>query len=560
MRKFIFISGGVISGIGKGITASSIGVLLKNAGYKITMIKADPYLNVDAGTMNPIEHGETFVLEDGFETDMDIGSYERFTNEKFGRENSMTLGAVLQKVIKDERELAYEGKWVSFDYHVPEQIVAWIKQVGENRKADIVIVEIGGTVGEIGNNIFLEANRMMAVENPRDVVHVHVSYLPVPKTLGEMKSKPVQMSVKVLHSCGINPDFIIARANEAIDEVRMEKLSRYCSVKAEHIIPAPDIDNIYQCPINYEKHDLTDKIRKSLGLRVKEGTGVKLWKKRYESIGKIKNSVDIAIVAKYYRSGAFNLKDSYVSVLEAINHAAWKIGVNVNLHWFVSEQFEKNPDEIKKLSKMDGIVVPQGWGSRGVEGKIMAVKYARENKIPYLGLCFGMQMAVIEYARNVLGLKDANSEEVNSKSKNQVVHMMEEQKKHIKMKNFGGTIRLGAWPCKLKKGTILEKAYRRNKDSSEFFSYNDKNFEAAIIYERHRHRYEFNNEYRDLLEREGLVISGTSPDGTLVEAIELSPDVHPFFLATQYHPELKTSFLCPNPVFEAFIKAVRAAQ
>lgn len=535
MRKYIFISGGVISGIGKGITASSVGVLLKNAGYKITMIKADPYLNVDAGTMNPIEHGETFVLEDGFETDMDIGSYERFTNEQFTRENSMTLGAVLQKVIKDERELAYEGKWVSFDYHVPEQIVSWIKQVGKNKKADVVIIEIGGTVGEVGNEIFLEANRMMFVEDPRNVAHIHVSYLPVPYTLGEMKSKPVQMSVKTLHSCGINPDFLIARSNEPIDQPRMDKLSRYCTVKVENIIPAPDISNIYECPLNYEKYNLSKKIAKRLGLKIKAGI-MSEWEKRYAGIAKIKKEINIGVVAKYYRSGQFNLKDSYVSVIEAINHAAWKHGVNVKLNWFVAEEFEKNASKIKELNLMDGIVVPQGWGSRGVEGKIMAVKFAREKKVPYLGLCFGMQMAVIEYARNVLGLVDANSEEVNSNTKNPVIHVMPEQKKYLESKNFGGTIRLGAWPCKLTKGTHLGKAYG-----------------ADLVYERHRHRYEFNNEYRELLEKAGLIIAGTSPDGKLVEAIELSKKIHPFFVATQYHPELKTSFLKPNPVFDAFI-------
>lgn len=547
MSKYIFVSGGVISGIGKGISAASIAFILKSYGYKITMIKADPYLNVDAGTMNPLEHGETFVLEDGFETDMDIGSYERFVNESFSRPNSMTCGAILEKVIKDERSLAYEGKWVSLDYHVPDEIITWIKSVSKESKTDITIVEIGGTVGEVGNGLFLEANKIMKIQNPNDVIHVHVSYLPVPGTLGEMKSKPVQISTKLINGYGLHPDFLIARSKMGLDDVRREKLARYCFVPVENVISAHDVDCIYDVPENFEKDNLGKNILKKLGLKPKKTDLMEVWKKKTKKMRNLKKEVNIGIVGKYYKSGKFDLKDSYVSVLEAINHASWEQGVKPNIHWIVADDLTKDKKLQNKLIKMDGLVVPQGWGSRGAEGKIKAIQIAREKKLPYLGLCYGMQMAVIEYSRNVLGIKNANSEEVDSKSKNQVIHLMEEQKKLLKDGKFGGTIRLGAWPCKIEKGTLLESLYIRY--SNTLFS------KLPTVMERHRHRYEFNNEYRERLEKAGLILSGKSPDGNLIEAIELSKVVHPFFVATQYHPELKTRFLEPHPIFMGFINA-----
>lgn len=547
MSKYIFVSGGVISGIGKGISAASIAFILKSYGYKITMIKADPYLNVDAGTMNPLEHGETFVLEDGFETDMDIGSYERFVNESFARPNSMTCGAILDKVIKDERSLAYEGKWVSLDYHVPDEIIAWIKRVAKESKADITIVEIGGTVGEIGNGLFLEANKVMKIQNPNDVVHVHVSYLPVPGTLGEMKSKPVQISVQELNRHGLHPDFIIARSRDGLDDVRREKLSRYCFVPVENIISAEDVDCIYDVPVNFERDNIGRNILKKFSLRVRKTTLMDVWKKKIEKMRHLKKEINIGIVGKYFKSGKFDLKDSYVSVLEAVNHASWELGVKANIHWIVADEFENDKELQKEILKMDGVIVPQGWGSRGAQGKILAIKSVRENKIPYLGLCYGMQMAVIEYSRDVLGLSDASSEEVNPKSKDLVIHLMEDQKKVLKEGKFGGTIRLGAWPCKVEEGTLLESLYK--KYGNGLFS------TLPTVMERHRHRYEFNNEYREMLEGAGLIISGKSPDGLLVEAIELSKKDHPFFVATQYHPELKTRFLEPHPIFLGFIEA-----
>lgn len=547
MSKFIFVSGGVISGIGKGIVSSSIGVILKSYGLKISMIKADPYMNVDAGTMNPLEHGETFVLEDGFETDMDIGTYERFTGETFGRENSMTSGAVFAKVIKDERALAYDGKWVSIDYHVPDVIIKWIKRVARNAQADVTIIEIGGTVGEIGNKLFLEANRIMKVQRPDDVLHIHLSYLPIPSNIGEMKSKPVQLSVKELNSSGINPEFLFARASTDIDAVRMEKLSSYCTIPKEHIIPAPDIDNIYRIPINFEQHELGKKLIKALKLRKKKTAIVERWQKKVTRIYAAKKPVVIGVIAKYYRSGNFDLKDSYASVVEAIKHAAWEQSLIPQIEWLVSDDLENDTKRQKILNTYDGIIVPQGWGSRGVEGKIKAVEIARKEKLPFLGLCFGMQMAVIEYARHVLGLSDATSEEADSASSHQIIHLMEDQKKFIKQKNFGGTIRLGAWPCVIKKGSLLEKQYKTYPNS--LFNRN------SLVMERHRHRYEFNNDYREQLEQAGMHIVGTSPDQRLVEAIELDASIHPFFIGTQFHPELKSHFLEPHPLFMGFIKA-----
>lgn len=351
MSKFIFISGGVISGIGKGVTAASIGFLLKSYGLKVNMMKADPYINVDAGTMNPLEHGETFVLEDGFETDMDIGTYERFTGEMFARLNSMTGGAVFQNVIKRERELGYDGKWVSVDYHIPREAIRWMTEVSELKKTDVTIVEIGGTVGEMGNRLFLEANRVMKTKNPNDILHVHVSYLPLPPNVGEMKSKPVQMSVKMLNESGINPDFIIARSEQKIDNIRKEKLSHYCVVPMEHVISAPDVENIYEVPINFEKEELGKKIIERFGLKGKRGKLFESWNKRFNSSLCPKNKIKIGIIGKYYKSGDFDLKDSYVSVIEALRHASWANEASVDIEWFVSDDVEKDVKIQNKLKK-----------------------------------------------------------------------------------------------------------------------------------------------------------------------------------------------------------------
>ena len=547
MSKYIFISGGVISGIGKGVSASSIAFLLKSYGKKVTLLKADPYINIDAGTMNPLEHGETFVLEDGFETDMDIGTYERFTNQSFTRPNSMTLGAVLDSVIKKERALEYDGRWVSLDHHVPENVVQWIEEVAKNDGAEITIIEIGGTVGEIANGLMLAANKAMKLKNPDDVIHIHVTYLPIPCMLGEMKTKTAQISVQLLNSHAIHPDFIIARSELPLDQERIEKLSKYCFLPTNHIISAPDVDCIYDIPLNFEKENVGKEILKSLNLKGKDISLITSWKKKVKKIKNPKREIDIGIVGKYYKSGNFDLKDSYVSVLEALCHACWEFSLKPNIHWIVADDLENSKKGLKDLAKMDGIIVPQGWGSRGSEGKIKAIEYVRKNNIPYLGLCYGMQMATIEYARNVLGIKDANSEEVNPKSSNHVIHLMKEQQELIKNKEYGGTIRLGAWPCKIEKGSLIYDLYK--KYGNTLYS------TLPVVNERHRHRYEFNNEYRDVFEKSDFKLVGKSPDGMLVEAIELPKDVHPFFVGTQYHPELKSRFLEAHPLFMGFVEA-----
>lgn len=553
MSKYIFISGGVISGVGKGVSAASIAFLLKSYGKKVTLLKADPYINIDAGTMNPLEHGETFVLEDGFETDMDIGTYERFTNQSFARLNSMTLGAVLESVIKKERALEYKGRWVSLDHHVPENVVQWIEEVAKKDKADITIVEIGGTVGEIANGLMLTANKIMKLKNPKDVLHIHVTYLPTPPMLGEMKTKTAQISVQLLNSYAIHPDFIIARSEYPLDKERIEKLSKYCFLPKENIVSAPDEKSIYDIPLNFDKENVAKKILAALDLKGKDTSLVSTWRKKVSKLKNPKREIDIAIVAKDFKSGNFDVKDSYASVLEAINHASWEFSLKANIHWIMADELKSGKKaSLKKLSGMDGILVPQNWGSDGSEGKMKAIQYARENKIPFLGLCYGMQMAAVEYARNVLSIEDANSQEVDPKCKNQVIHLPERQEKPAKEGKYEGDIRLGAWPCKIEKNSLLYKLYKKYGNS--LFN------SLPVVDERHRHRYEFNNEYRELFEKSDFRLVGKSPSGTLVEAIELSQEVHPFFVGTQYHPELKSRFLTPHPLFMGFVLACQKSK
>jgi CTP synthase len=549
--KYLFVSGGVISGLGKGITAASIGLLLKSAGYKISVLKADMYLNVDAGTMNPLEHGEVFVTEDGLETDQDLGHYERFLNQDFTKSSYVTMGQIYWEVLNKERALEYEGKCVEGNIHIPKQIIDKIKTSAKESKADFLIIEIGGTIGEYQNIMFYEAVRRMYQENPSNVMLVHVVYLPIPSFLGEMKSKPAQSSIYDLYGLGLHPTFVVCRSEKKVDDKRRKTMAFNTGVKAENIISAEDVDSIYKVPVLLAEQDMSKKILEEFNLKPRE-KDLKEWKNLIKTIDKEKKDIKIAIAGKYFSSGNFSLEDSYVCVIEAIKHAAWKHGLNPVIKWFDVEEFEKNIDEeklVKKLSDYDGIIVPQGWGKRGVEGKLKVVKIARENKIPYLGLCFGMQMATIEFARTVCKLRGANSEEVNPETKFPVIHIMKDQKKILESKKYGATIRLGAWPCKLKKGTILRDAYEKYGP--------DRLQDGRIVQERHRHRYEFNNKYKLKLEKEGFVISGTSPDGKLVEAIELDRSVHPFFVGTQYHPEYKSRPLSPHPIFMAFIEAAK---
>ena len=535
--KYIFVVGGVMSGVGKGVAAASMGKILQGKGYNVSAIKIDPYINVDAGTMNPIEHGEVFVTEDGDETDQDIGNYERFLNTNVYKENYMTTGRVYQSVIERERNLEYGGKCVEVVPHIPIEIRERIQRAVKKTKADIMMIEIGGTVGEYQNLLFLEAARMMHLLKPEDVLFVMVSYLPIPSKVGEMKTKPTQYAIRSLNSAGIQPDFIIARSEVDVDEPRRKKIAINCNIAREDVISAPDVESIYDVPINFERDKLGTRILEKFGLKDKKKDLVD-WRKMVRKIKNAKREVNIGIVGKYFATGNFELADSYISVIEALKHAGGANNCKPNLHWINTEEIEKNG--IKVLKELDGIIVPQGWGSRGSEGKIKTIKYCRENNIPYFGLCYGMQMAVIEFARNVCKLRKANSEEADPKTPHPVIHIMPGQKELIEKRGYGGTIRLGGWPCKIIKDTHLAKAYEKKFGTKK------------VISERHRHRYEFNNKYRAKLEKAGLKICGTSPDGSIVEAIEITN--HPFFIGTQFHPEYISRPLDPHPLFVEFVR------
>ncbi len=532
--KFIFVSGGVISGIGKGVATSSIALLLKSRGFSVTAIKADPYLNVDAGTLNPIEHGEVFVLDDGMECDQDLGNYERFLDQSLNASNYTTTGQIFKSIIDRERALGYEGKTVEFFQDPPREIIKRILECAKKNRAEIVLFEVGGTVGEYQNLLFLEANRLLKLKHPRDVLHIHLTYLPIPSSIGEMKSKPAQMSILQLASSGIHADFVLARAQVAIDEKRKEKIAISCSLDPADIISAPDVENIYQVPLNFENQNFSDKILKKLSIKPRK-SDLTNWKVMVNRALTAKKKAKIAMVGKYFSTGDFTLSDAYLSVIESIKHAAAASDIKPKMTWIDSTQIEK--EGVKILKGYNGIIVPGGFGGRAVEGIIAAIKYARENKIPYFGLCFGMQLAAVEFARSVCGYKDAHTTEINPDTRHPIIHVMESQKEKVKKKDLGGTMRLGSWDFKAKSGTCFAKAYGTLQGS-----------------ERHRHRYEFNNKYRKIFEKNGFQIAATTRDNTLVEALELQD--HPFFIGTQFHPELKSRPLNPHPLYMAFMEAV----
>ncbi len=535
--KYIFVVGGVMSGVGKGITSSSIALILQSRGLSVTALKIDPYINVDAGTMNPTEHGECFVLHDGLETDQDMGNYERFLNVDLPSINYMTTGSVYQSVIQKERNLEYKGKTVEVVPDIPLEVIARIKKAAAQANADVTLIEVGGTVGEYQNVLFLEAIRMMKGETPEDVAVVMVSYLPVPGSIGEMKTKPTQTAVRTLNNAGVFADVIIARSPVGVDQKRKEKISRFCNVKMENVISAPDVPSIYDIPVNFEKDNLSARLCELLKLQKCKPIDLKAWKQFVAHSKNGHDTVKIAVVGKYLTSGDFVLSDVYISVIEAIKYSTYKLGLKPVIEYRSSLEFE-NGKKLSDLKKYDGVLVPGGFGKTGIEGKLKVIEYVRKNKIPYFGICYGMQLAVLEYARNILKLKDASTEEINPKAKHLIVGIMPEQREKIANHEMGGTMRLGDYVASITPKTQAAAAYK-----------------ATEITERHRHRYEINPEYIEAIKEAGMIFSGTSPDGRLMEIVELPKTIHPFFVGTQFHPELIARPLRPHPLFTAFIKS-----
>jgi len=523
MPKYIVVTGGVLSGLGKGIVTSSIGFLLKNKGYNVTAIKIDPYLNCDAGTMNPFQHGEVFVLDDGGEVDLDLGNYERFMDINLGRDNNITTGKVYRNVIEKERRGEYLGKTVQIVPHITNEIKEWIRRVARESGAEICIIEIGGTVGDIESMPFLEAVRQLHLEEgDNNVIFVHTTLVPILKVVGEQKTKPTQHSVKELRAIGISPDIMVARSPKPLDKSTKEKISLFCNVPPEAVISSPDVDCIYEVPLILQKQGITKRILAKLSMPYREAN-IEKWKKFVERVKNGRNRVRIAMVGKYTALG-----DSYISILEAFRHAAAEMDARVEVVWIEAEELEEG----KRIGNVEGILVPGGFGERGAEGKIMAIEFARKNKIPFLGICFGFQLAVVEYGRNVLGL-DCHSTEIKPDVKHPIITILPEQ---YDVEYMGGTMRLGSQPVILKEDTLAYSLYGKRK-----------------IFERHRHRYEVNPEYIEKLEKEGLVFSGIAEDKIRMEILELPS--HPYFIASQFHPEFKSRPLKPAPLFYGFIKA-----
>ena len=545
MAKYIFIAGGVMSSIGKGVATASIGKILQTKGFNVTAVKIDPYINVDAGTMNPVEHGEIFVTKDGTECDQDVGNYERFLDQELTTDNYITTGRIYQAVINRERNLEYQGKCVEVVPHIPEEVISRIKKAARRIGADFILIEIGGTVGEYQNQLFLEAARMMRIFQPKDVLFILISYLPIPKMIREMKTKPTQQAVRWLNMAGIQPDMILARSVIPLDTPRKRKLSIFCNVLKEDIISAPDIKSIYEIPINFEKDKMGERILKKFGLREKKQKNLKNWKKMLRTARMAKKPVKIGIVGKYFETGKFSLMDSYISVIEATKHASWYYKRKPEIYWLSAENYEKRSRSVIELKNYDGIIVPGGFGNRGIEGKIKVIEFCRKNKIPFLGLCLGMQLAVIEFARNVCRIKKAHSTEFSPNCQKPVIDIMPEQKALLKEKRYGGTMRLGEYRCKIKPKTSSFRAYLAAGVKKDRKGY-------LLISERHRHRYELNNTFRGRLENKGMAMAGINPERDLTEIIEL--ENHPFFVGTQFHPEFKSRPLRPHPLFREFIR------
>ena len=554
--KYIFVSGGVLSGLGKGVVASSIGTLLQNRGYKIGVIKCENYINVDSGTINPIEHGDPFLCEDGLEADMDLGTYERFLNQEMGQKNFTTMGQIYKTVIDRERSFGYKGEDVEAIPHVSDEIITRIKRAGEGN--EIIIIELGGTAGEYQNMLYYEACRIMKAKMPGRVLNIHVSYVPIPKHLGEPKTMPTQLSIRTVMGMGILPEFLVLRSEALIDKRRRYLLGLKTSVIGDNVILDQDLETIYELPLIFAKQEFDRKILKFFNLHLKKA---KLgdWNKMVKNIkSKKKKKIEIVIAGKYIRTGDYELLDSYASLIEAIKHACWHLNLELNLRFVNTEDIER--EGVKLIKNPDGIIVPIGWGDRGAEGKIQAIKYARERKIPYLGLCYGMQLACVEFARNVVGLKNANTIEIDPSTPEPIIHDIPMDSRYQVIKGRGTSMRLGAFDCYLKENTLAASIYLKH-NRAEKISDSQKQREKITasgnlkISERHRHRFEFNNKYREILEAKGIIISGTSPDNFFVEVIELPKSMHPFFIATQGHPEYKSYPLKPHPIFIEFLRA-----
>jgi CTP synthase len=531
VTAYIFVTGGVVSGLGKGVTAASIGRLLKSRGVRVSIQKLDPYLNVDPGTMSPYQHGEVFVTDDGAETDLDLGHYERFVDENLGRINNVTTGQIYNQVLSKERRGDYLGGTIQVIPHVTNEIKRYILEAGRCSNADVLIVEVGGTVGDMEGEPFLEAIRQMRKDIGRNqTFYVHVTLVPYISGSNELKTKPTQHSVRELRSIGVQPDMIICRSDQFVTQAVREKIALFTDVEPRAVVPAYTAKSVYEVPLMLENEGVADFIAQRLGLRVGD-PDLAEWRTMVSEIQKTKPIVKIALVGKYVE-----LEDAYMSVREALRHAAWSLDRDVEIAWIGAESLEK-PGGIEQLAHADGILVPGGFGERGIPGKIAAARYARENRIPYFGLCLGMQVMCIEFARNVLGLADANSSEFNPKTPDPVISLMPDQQG---IEDMGGTMRLGLWTCQLQPGTHAALAY-----ASE-----------TSIQERHRHRWEFNNRYRTGAAAAGMIFSGLSPDGRLVEIAELSPDIHPWMLGTQFHPEFRSRPNRPHPLFRAFLEAV----
>ncbi|MCR5356476.1 MAG: CTP synthase [Lachnospiraceae bacterium] len=541
MVKYVFVTGGVVSGLGKGITASSLGRLLKARGYHVTMQKFDPYINMDPGTMNPIQHGEVFVTDDGTETDLDLGHYERFINESLNKNSNVTTGKIYWSVLNKERHGDYGGGTVQVIPHITNEIKDRFHKAQSPDEETISIIEIGGTVGDIESQPFLEAIRQFQSEVGREnAIIIQVTLIPYIKASGEMKTKPTQMSVKSLQSMGIWPDILVCRSDYPIDDSMREKIALFCNVKKEHVLQNLDAQSLYEVPLMLEEENFADAVCECLKLPCVE-PDLTAWKQLVEDFHNPRHSVEIGIVGKYVA-----LHDAYLSVVEALNHGGIAYKTQVKIRWIDSE--ELTPDNLDEyLHDLQGILVPGGFGSRGIEGKILAIGYAREKKIPFLGLCLGMQLSIVEFARNVCGLKDAGSVEFSPDTKNPVIHLMPDQEG---VENLGGTLRLGAYPCVLKEGSRAYELYDYDLSNGEDIKAAE-GCKYKLISERHRHRYEVNNDYREVLTKAGMTLSGLSPDGRIVEMIELKD--HPYFVATQAHPEFKSRPDAPHPLFKGLV-------